>query len=275
MKLHMTFLSLLVACGLVFSISAQANDFGPGSPTEDTEDFANGLGGAPDNADSVRVTGVKVGMPRHAGSGCPAGTLSATLSPDAKTLSMLFDNYMVEAGDSSGTRRSMLDCQLVIPVDVPNGYQVSVVKLDYRGFNLLPNKAVARYDAVYFFTDTQTGHKYRKKFRRKKEFRGPVEEEYAMSSKINKREIWSACGRSFDLNINTSIWVQSQTGEDALATLDSIDSNVEEYVDYHLVWRACSMAPPSRPPRFDPRNPGRPGPGRGNGPPNGPGRPRR
>ena len=41
---------------------------------------------------------IALGEPGYGGTGCPDGSASVTLSPDAKSLSILFDEYYVEAG---------------------------------------------------------------------------------------------------------------------------------------------------------------------------------
>jgi hypothetical protein len=41
---------------------------------------------------------ISLGEPGYGGTGCPAGTVSVTLSPDAKSLSLLFDQYQVAVG---------------------------------------------------------------------------------------------------------------------------------------------------------------------------------
>ena len=45
---------------------------------------------------------IELGDPRVGGSGCPSGTTSVTLSPDAQELSILFDEYISEAGGETG-----------------------------------------------------------------------------------------------------------------------------------------------------------------------------
>ena len=45
---------------------------------------------------------ISLGQPGYGGSGCPDASVSATLSPDAKSLSLLFDAYQVEAGGVTG-----------------------------------------------------------------------------------------------------------------------------------------------------------------------------
>ena len=40
---------------------------------------------------------ISLGEPGYGGSGCPQGSASTILSPDGKSLSILFDEFMVEA----------------------------------------------------------------------------------------------------------------------------------------------------------------------------------
>ncbi|MCB0364720.1 MAG: DUF4360 domain-containing protein [Bdellovibrionaceae bacterium] len=247
----------------------------------DVDDFVHGQGAPADNGDSVFVPGVKMGRPSHGGSGCTSGTVAAVLSPDQKTLSMLFDNYIVEAGDSFGNRRGLKSCQISVPFKVPSGYQVSVVKLDYRGFHSIPVNGFAHYDATYYMSDAQTGQISRRRIRRKLNVRGPEDGDFVINSQVRGRQMWSNCGRDFNLHINTNITAMSNnSGDDTMAILDSIDARAEQTVDYHLVWKPCRDSGPGRPPVVNPGRPPRPpviNPGRPGGPgrPNPPGRPPR
>ena len=63
---------------------------------------------------------ISLGEPGYGGNGCPAGSVSATLSPDAKSLSMLFDSYIVEAGGETGRSFDRKSCTIAIPVSVSN-----------------------------------------------------------------------------------------------------------------------------------------------------------
>ena len=81
---------------------------------------------------------IALGEPGYGGTGCPAGTVDVTLSPDAKSLSLLFDEYQVSVGGSSGKSFDRKSCNIAIPVHVPQGLSVSILKIDFRGFNHLP-----------------------------------------------------------------------------------------------------------------------------------------
>ena len=65
-------------------------------------------------------------QPAIAGSGCPAGTATSALTDDGQTLTILFDSYSADPGN--------VTCNIAVPVHVPNGFQVSLMTADYRGF---------------------------------------------------------------------------------------------------------------------------------------------
>ena len=77
---------------------------------------------------------ISLGHPAYGGNGCPNGTASVTLSPDAKSLSIIFDQFLTEAGPSSGRTLDRKSCNIAVPVHVPNGFSISVLAVDYRGF---------------------------------------------------------------------------------------------------------------------------------------------
>ena len=79
--------------------------------------FALGLISAETMADSDDI---RLGRPGYGGNGCPAGSASATLSPDRKALSIIFDEFMVEAGGSTRRKVSRKSCNIAIPVHVGN-----------------------------------------------------------------------------------------------------------------------------------------------------------
>ena len=75
-------------------------------------------------------SGIALGEPAYGGTGCPSGSVSAALSPDNTSLSLLFDQYVVEAGQSVGRSFDRKSCNIAIPVHVPQGYSVSVMSID-------------------------------------------------------------------------------------------------------------------------------------------------
>jgi len=173
---------------------------------------------------------IQLGIPGYGGTGCPANTASVTLSPDQKELSILFDQYTVEAGN--GRTMDRKSCNLSIPVHVPQGYSISLFQVDYRGFTSLPAGARGQFNAEYFFAGSRG-------VRASKSFFGPTSDMYDFTNHLAAEAlVWSACGDSVNLRVNTSMLVQTnRRQEQASATVDSAD--VSAAIVYHVQWRQC------------------------------------
>ncbi len=181
---------------------------------------------APASADDIAL-----GIPGYGGSGCPAGSVSTTLSPDAKSLSLLFDQYEVSAGGTTGRSFDRKSCNVAIPVSVPNGYSVAILAIDYRGFNRLPRRATSQFNVEYFFAGGR-GPAFRRTFY------GELDSDYTITNELVAESlVWSACGADVNLRTNTSMRIQTANNAEAQATVDSEDINAA--IIYHLKFRPC------------------------------------
>jgi hypothetical protein len=188
--------------------------------------FSSFLLSAPVLADDISL-----GAPGYGGTGCPAGTVSVTLSPDAKSLSMLFDQYQVAVGGTTGKSFDRKSCNIAIPVHVPQGMSVSVLKIDFRGFNQLPVSATSQFNVEYFFAGTK-GPAFQKKFS------GPIAEDYLINNTLAVTAIvWSGCGVDVNLRTNSSLRVTTVSNKEAMSSIDSEDVNAG--IIYQLQWRQC------------------------------------
>jgi hypothetical protein len=175
--------------------------------------------------------GITLGEPGYGGTGCPGGSVSATLSPDATSLSLLFDGYLVEAGGDTGKSFDRKSCNVAIPVHVPQGYAVSILSIDYRGYNNFPKGANSQFNVEYFFAGAR-GPVFSQKFN------GPKDEDYLIQNKLTAQTIvYSACGADVNLRTNSSIRVTTTKNQQALATVDSQD--VSAAIVYQLQWKKC------------------------------------
>ncbi len=223
---------------------ASENAWDPTDPTvqsgESVANFNSGFGSKPKNKNSAKVNGVKLHRPSLGGNGCPEGTVGVAISPDNTTLSVIFDNYIVQAGRSAGTKRDVKTCSVRMPLEVPAGFQFTVVKLDYRGYNMIPRNGRTGYLAIYSFLDANSGKQMGRRIRRQKTFRGPLDEEYVLSSDISAEPVWSRCGKSINFQINTrAVAISNAKNDDVMGTIDSLDAAAGSRVEYHLLWQAC------------------------------------
>jgi hypothetical protein len=173
---------------------------------------------------------IRLGTPGYGGTGCPSGSASVTLSPDQKSLSIIFDSFMVESDRHRRIDRK--NCNIAIPVHVPQGYSISIIDTDYRGFVSLPRGATARFSAEYFFAGI-VGPKI------DRTFSGRQDTDYIVRAPIGVEAlVWSGCGADVNLRVNTSMMARTNSaGETTLATVDSADFNAG--IVYHLQWKRC------------------------------------
>jgi hypothetical protein len=177
---------------------------------------------------SLWADDIRLGEPGYGGNGCPAGSASATLSPDQKSLSIIFDQYVVETNNT--TRLARKSCNVAIPVHVPQGYSISIISVDYRGYVNLPQGSTARFTAEYFFAGKQ-GPRFAK------DWFGYTDSDYTLANNIGVEAlVWSPCGADTTLRVNSGMMVRSTRGQ-ALATVDSADFNAG--IVYQIQWKRC------------------------------------
>ncbi len=134
---------------------------------------------------------------------------------------------MAQAGPGHTLDRK--NCDIAVPVHVPNGLSVSVITVDYRGFNSLPAGAMAQFNAEYFFAGS-AGPRY------SRNFVGPLASNYLLRNNLIATALtWSPCGQDVNLRAATSVFVRSNT--DAFTTVDSADLHAG--LIYTLQWRRC------------------------------------
>lgn len=182
-------------------------------------------------AGAASADDIRLGQPGYGGTGCPSGSVSATLSPDEKSLSLIFDEYSVEAGGETGRTFDRKSCNVAIPVHVPQGYSLAVLSVDYRGFNHLEGRASSQFNVEYFFAGGR-GPAFRRSFY------GPLDSDYLIQNTLTAESIvWSACGADVNLRTNSSMRVSTSGRAQAMATVDSEDINAA--LVYHLSWKRC------------------------------------
>lgn len=176
---------------------------------------------------------IQLGYPAYGGNGCPNGTASVALSPDNKSLSIIFDQFLTEAGPGVGKTIDRKSCNIAVPVHVPNGMSVSIIAVDYRGFVSLPSQSQATLSAEYFFAG-MVGPRFTR------QFAGRTEQDYLFNNTLGVQAlVWSACGADVNLRVNASMMVRNTNRQtDAIATVDSAD--ISAGIIYQLQFRRCN-----------------------------------
>ncbi|CAG8962361.1 hypothetical protein HYFRA_00014158 [Hymenoscyphus fraxineus] len=169
----------------------------------------------------------------YGGTGCPQGSLASYISPDRQTFTLIFDQYVASIGPGVAIAQNRKNCQLNIDMKYPGGFQYSILSTIYRGYVGLDAGVNGVQSANFYFSGqspqvtTQTS------------FRGPIDGNYEAVDNVDLTStIWSPCGASAALNINSQVRLTSSTAAGrGQITDDSIDGKITFVVG--VQWQKC------------------------------------
>jgi hypothetical protein len=187
-------------------------------------------------AGELWARGLKLGQPNYQGTGCPAGSVALTVSPDESAVSVLFNSFVVEAGGQTSKRLDEKTCGISIPIEVPAGYSLSVATVDYRGYVFSPKQNIFNNMSVDYNWFGHPGRHYETKFS------GPIEQNFTISQQVvsNMRQ-WSKCGQKSNLVIAANLKTRTNPQNDStILALDSIDgTGSASGLRFHVAWQPC------------------------------------
>jgi len=181
----------------------------------------------------LHVEAANAGAPQVAGSGCSASNVSMALTQNQTLMTLSLDGFAVEAGRSFGRRLDRKACQISLPVSVPEGYQVSVSAVSYKGYTSVPAGGMARVEIETFMGGDKGLHTERV-------FSSPFDNSHLSGLSASQEDLqWSACGQNFDMKVKTAMLVQSNNRMDSVSTvMNGSDPNAK--INFNLQWRKCS-----------------------------------
>lgn len=183
---------------------------------------------------------IHVSILRAYGNGCPSG-ITAAITPDKSTVSILFDQLVSELPASPVLVSNRKTCSISLGIRFPGQNRVAIVGSDARGFVALPAGATASIAVSHQSIYSNARHMARMSF--SQNLTGPVEQNVEMLSRFNDMPLWSQCGSQMRYNrnilpfmtitidINTT---NSNPGSNLIAAMDSLDFSAP--LSYHLVW---------------------------------------
>lgn len=221
----------VAALGLMMVRAAVAGDMLSGSAFHDFgldrdlgSEIADALGPDPSQVHIQNIA--------YAGSGCPAGSVSELMAPDAKAFSLLFDSYVAEAGPGIPLSQNRKNCQVAVDLRFPAGWSFTVFEVDYRGYAKLDRGATGTQKTSYYFQGSGTTANLAS------DYYGPFDNDYHIRDTLGlSATVWSPCGAVRALNMNTQVRVSAPSSRRALMTVDSIDGQLTHI--YKLQWRQC------------------------------------
>ncbi|KAF2010550.1 hypothetical protein BU24DRAFT_427665 [Aaosphaeria arxii CBS 175.79] len=180
-------------------------------------------------AGQVTIRGVTYG-----GTGCPQGTMSSQISADRTTVTLIFDSYIASIGPGVAVTEQRKNCQLNVDIQYPGGFQYSILSADYRGYASLQKGVSGTLKSTYYFSGqtAQSSTEYN--------FVGPLTGDYLKHDEADSTSIvWSPCGASGALNINSQVRLQSSSSSaTGLLTTDSTDLKFAQVV--YVQWQKCN-----------------------------------
>jgi hypothetical protein len=91
-----------------------------------------------------------------AGSGCPAGYAPGQALSDPSTLIIPKTSFTAESGKNKSNLDARTNCQILVKLNYPSGWQFSVSKADYYGRVQVPDGMTAVSKTTYYFTGDST-----------------------------------------------------------------------------------------------------------------------
>jgi len=177
----------------------------------------------------VQITGLTYG-----GTGCPANSIGSAISEDRTILTLIMSDYVASIGPGIAITESRKNCQLNLGLEYPGGFQYSILSAQYRGYADLDKGISGTQKSTYYFSgqaaQSSTGTTWK----------GPYVNDYELDDEANSTSIvWSPCGESAMLNINSQLALtSSNSSASGFLTTDSIDTSFVQQV--YIQWQACT-----------------------------------
>ena len=171
-----------------------------------------------------------------AGTGCPAGSWDASISPDGQAFTVTFSQYETTVGP--GQAMQIKDCTLGIDFHSPNGLSFAVSSFYYQGYALLDSAGMsARQTAKYYFMGNPVPAQ-----ENRSDMGGPYDNDYLFTDNILTGDlVWSPCGTQRRLNAQTRIVLQNnpQRNGNGYLNTTSVDGATRTIFRFGLSWRTC------------------------------------
>ena len=180
---------------------------------------------ADDLPSSLSIRGIT-----YAGSGCPAGTIEGDVASDLSGVKLYFDEFVAETGPGVPFSEGRKNCQIVLDLNLPQGWSYAIANVSYRGYVDLDRGVTATQTSTYYFQGSANQASLHTTLN------GPVNDDYVIRDTLAvTNQIWSPCSAQRALNINASVRTTGRSY--GLITLDSVKARVEHA--YGLTFRRC------------------------------------
>lgn len=170
---------------------------------------------------------VRIESVSYNGPGCPIGSAVASLAPDGRALTLLFDSFTATTG--GGVTRDYKACTIDLRMQVPAGWSFGLFKTHIRGYANIAASSIGTQHSRYTFGSQRLAVSSR-------QIAGPFANDYQHDQTVPLPNlVYSPCNGGRSLSILTSLEVN---GNASLMTVDSVDGELKQ--TYGLSWKRCS-----------------------------------
>jgi hypothetical protein len=171
-------------------------------------------------------------------------------------MTLVFDSYVASLGPNVAVTENRKNCQLVVDIQYPGGFQYSILGADYRGYASIDKGVTGTLKSTYYFSGQQAQVSCAPFYRKprlanprqtstEQSFVGPINGDYLKSDKADSTStVMSPCGASGILNINSQVRLTtsgsntSPNKPSGLLTTDSTDLKFTQVVS--VQWQKCN-----------------------------------
>lgn len=220
----------LVTLVLLAAAGCAADPGGEGAPGASTGEALTG------GIDVPNPSGEYFASLTANGTGCPAGSWEASISPDGQEFAVAFSAY--EASISPGQAFAVSDCTLALDLKSPSGLSFAVTDFTFQGVLLLDSPGMsASQTTKYYFQGNPVPAKESRYYPT-----GPYDGTYLFHDPVTVADlVWSPCGITRRLNAQSRLVVQNNpkktgTGDFKMNAMAG-DSRI--LFRWNLTWRTC------------------------------------
>lgn len=193
-------------------------------------------------ADTPNPSEIQIISASWSGNGCPANSVTSTLSPDRTAITFGFDAFQTYIGPGIPVQERTKNCAIHLNLKYPGGFQFSLVEATYHGFAILDEGVTGSFLSSYFFsqdpdalsvtrTDLEGGGLWAG---------GQV---YTKQDQVPTASmIYSPCGAEGMLNINNRISLRTDgKNPDASGSITDDDATIAFTQQLNIQWQKCGQ----------------------------------
>lgn len=188
---------------------------------------------APAFAEEMPPAGsVQIDTVRFNGTGCRSGTAALNISPDRRALTLIFNEYSVDASTGQPSHRKK-SCDIDVRMKVPDGWTFALATVDYRGYAGLEAGTSGWQESRVQFAPgpmVKLGGM---------SLTGPYDGDFQVHNDAPATRPNAPCsGPTRGMKLKTDIGVETPPrGGNAYLAVDSADTEVSQL--YQIVWKRC------------------------------------